>query len=139
VGGVLAAAEGARRSGLTRLLCAAESSPEAELAGVEPVPLRHLAEAVSYLRGEYEPPPSESPNGHAPPPAHPDLRDVRGQERARRALEVAAAGPHNLRLAGPPGTGKTMLARRLPDLLPPLTPDEALEATRIHSVAGLLS
>src|ERR671930_2510625 len=73
VGGVLAAAEGARRAGLTRLLCAAESAPEAELAGIEPVPLRHLAEAVAYLRGEYEPAPYESPNGHAPAPAHLDL------------------------------------------------------------------
>jgi magnesium chelatase family protein len=68
----------------------------------------------------------------------PDLTDVRGQERARRALELAAAGSHNLLLGGPPGTGKTMLARRLPGILPPLTRDEALEVTRIHSVAGLL-
>ena len=69
----------------------------------------------------------------------PDLADVRGQERARRALEIAAAGDHNLLLAGPPGTGKTMLARRLPGVLPPLEDDEALEVTRIHSVAGVLA
>jgi magnesium chelatase family protein len=138
VGGVLAAAEGARKAGLTRLLCAAESCAEVELAGVEPVPLRHLAEGIAYLRGEYEPPPPERANGDAPPP-HLDLRDVRGQERARRALELAAAGGHNLLLAGPPGTGKTMLARRLPGILPPLAPDEVVEVTRIHSVAGLLS
>jgi magnesium chelatase family protein len=68
----------------------------------------------------------------------PDLADVRGQERARRALEIAAAGSHNLLLSGPPGTGKTMLSRRLPGILPPLTREEALEVTRIHSVAGLL-
>jgi magnesium chelatase family protein len=139
VGGVLAAAEGARRAGFARLLCAAESTPEAELAGVDAVPLRHLAEAVAYLRGEGEPPPYSPPaNGRATGPAHPDLADVRGQERARRALEIAAAGSHNLLFAGPPGTGKTMLARRLPGILPVLAPDEALEVTRIHSVAGLV-
>ncbi|HET7572960.1 MAG TPA: YifB family Mg chelatase-like AAA ATPase [Gaiellaceae bacterium] len=137
VGGVLAVAEGARRQGLDRLLCPSDSAAEASLAGVEPVPVRHLADAVAYLRGELQP--------DAPPPprvrpraAPPDLGDVRGQERARRALELAAAGAHNLLLGGPPGTGKTMLARRLPGILPPLDEDAALEVTRIHSVAGLL-
>jgi magnesium chelatase family protein len=138
VGGVLAVAEGARRAGLPRLLCAAESSPEAALAGIEAVPVRHLAEAVGYLRGEYDPPPYTVRNGHRTEAPFPDLADVRGQERARRALELAAAGGHNLLLAGPPGTGKTMLGRRLPGILPPLTDDETLEVTRIHSVAGVL-
>jgi magnesium chelatase family protein len=139
VGGTLAAAEGARRGGLTRLLCAAPSAAEAALAGIEPVPLRHLAEAAAYLRGEGDPPAYVPPptNGR-PPSTCPDLADVRGQERARRALEIAAAGAHNLLLAGPPGTGKTMLARRLPGILPPLTREEALEVTRVHSVVGLL-
>jgi magnesium chelatase family protein len=138
VGGVLAVAEAARRGGVERLLCAAESAAEASLAGIEPVPVWHLAEAAAYLRGDAEPAPYEPPqNGYAP--EFPDLADVRGQERARRALELAAAGDHNLLLAGPPGTGKTMLARRLPGVLPPLDPGEALEVTRIHSVAGLLS
>jgi len=138
VGGVLVAAEGARKLGLKRILCPAASAPEAALAGVEPVPVRHLAEAVAYLRGEHEPPPVEAANGR-PEPSHPDLADVRGQERARRALELAATGGHNLLLAGPPGIGKTMLGRRLPGILPKLTDDEALEVTRIHSVAGALA
>jgi magnesium chelatase family protein len=138
VGGVLAAAEGARKGGLERLLCAARSAAEAALAGIEPVPVRHLAEAAAYLRGEGEPPPFEEPNGEPIAVFHPDLEDVRGQERGRRALEIAAAGSHNLLLAGPPGTGKTMLARRLPGVLPGLAAEEALEVTRIHSVAGLL-
>jgi magnesium chelatase family protein len=137
VPGALVAAEAARRAGVARLLCPLESAPEAALAGIEPVALRHLAEARAYLRGAFEPPAVEpirpSSNGF-----HPDLADVRGQERARRALELAAAGRHNLLLAGPPGTGKTMLARRLPGILAPLTIEQALEVTRIHSVAGLL-
>jgi magnesium chelatase family protein len=138
VGGVLAVAEGARRLGLERLLCPPESAAEAALAGVRPVPVEHLADAVAYLRGELDPPDVPSPveNGACP---HPDLADVRGQERARRALEIAAAGCQNLLFAGPPGTGKTMLARRLPGILPPLDDAAALEVTRIHSVAGLLA
>ncbi len=139
VGGVLALAEAARQAGLSRILCAAGSAPEAALAGIDPVPLRHLAEAAAYLRGEREPEPYVEGNGHPLEPPSLDLADVRGQERARRALEIAAAGGHNLLLAGPPGTGKTMLARRLPGILPSLTPAEALEVTRIHSVAGLLA
>ena len=138
VRGAFAVAEGARRAGFDRILCAPESAPEASLAGVDPVPVRHLAEAVAYLRGELRPPPIDPPVEEEGPPV-PDLADVRGQERARRALELAAAGGHNLLLAGPPGTGKTMLGRRLPGILPPLVPLEALEVTRIHSVAGLLA
>ena len=137
VRGAFAVAEGAKRTGLERILCAPESACEAELGGVEAIPVRHLAEAVAYLRGELRPPPVDPPD-EEPEPDPPDLADVRGQERARRALELAAAGGHNLLLAGPPGTGKTMLGRRLPSILPPLEPREALEVMRIHSVAGVL-
>jgi magnesium chelatase family protein len=137
VGGVLAVAEGARRAELERILCPYEACAEAALAGVEPVGVRHLADAVAYLRGELDPP--EYLVGNGQPRRRPlDLADVRGQERARRALELAAAGRHNILLGGPPGIGKTMLARRLPGILPPLEEEQALEVTRIHSVAGLV-
>jgi magnesium chelatase family protein len=141
VGGVLAVAEGARRMGIERLLCPMDCAAEASLAGIEALPFRHLADAVAYLRGEQAPdeivPTQQHVVVHAAP--LPDLADVRGHERARRALEIAAAGGHNLLLGGPPGTGKTMLARRLPGILPPLDAEASLEVTRIHSVAGLLS
>jgi magnesium chelatase family protein len=137
VPGALVAAEAARRAGLDRLICPPESAPQAALAGIEAIPVRHLAEATAYLRGLLEPHPVDPPAQQAIT-GGPDLAEVRGQERARRALELAAAGRHNLLLAGPPGTGKTMLARRLPGILPPLTIEQALEVTRIHSVAGLL-
>ncbi len=138
VAGTIAVAEGAACSGLRRVLCAACSAPEAALAGVDAIPVRHLAEAVAYLRGDVAVPAAQPAHGVGTEDVLPDLADVRGQERGRRALEIAAAGGHNLLLAGPPGTGKTMLARRLPSLLGQLSRAEALEVTRIHSVAGLL-
>jgi magnesium chelatase family protein len=139
VAGILVAAEAARRAGLRRLLCPRASAAEAALAGIEPVPLEHLAEAGAYLRGRHRPEPVARAELARANGASPDLADVRGQERGRRALEIAAGGRHNLLLAGPPGTGKTMLAKRLPGIIPPLTLDQALEVTRIHSVAGILA
>jgi magnesium chelatase family protein len=139
VTGTIAAAEGAARAGLGRVLCAVDSCAEAALAGIEAIGVEHLAEAVGYLLGHDEIAPFRAGEEIALAASNGvDLAEVRGQERGRRALEIAAAGSHNLLLAGPPGTGKTMLARRMPSILPPLTRAEALEVTRIHSVAGTL-
>lgn len=131
---VLAAAE----AGFRRVLLPAGNAREAALAGSGPelVALSHLKEAVEFLRGRLAAPPALQPAAPAPAAAAPDLADVRGQLRARRALEIAAAGGHHLLLSGPPGIGKTMLARRLPGLLPPLSREEALEVTRISSAGG---
>jgi magnesium chelatase family protein len=139
VRGVLACAEGARRHRLTRLLVPRGRAREAALVpGLEVLGVGELREAVDVLAGRAEPPPLPAePPAVEDAPSPPDLSDVRGHNALVPALEVAAAGGHNLLLHGPPGTGKTMLARRMPSILPPLTPDEALDVTRVHSVAGL--
>jgi magnesium chelatase family protein len=139
--GVLPIAIAARRLGLKRLLLPPQNVAEAcVVAGLEVCQARSLPEAVAALNRPDEAPLAHASTAVAPPPCADDgdLSDVRGQLFARRALEVAAAGGHNLLLSGPPGAGKTMMARRLASILPPLSFDEALECTAIHSVAGTL-
>lgn len=140
VRGVLSLALAARANGARTLLVPEANGPEASLVeNLEIWPASQLSTVVALLRGEVPPPPRPSTlraQGGGEP--CPDLADVQGQWHGRRALEIAAAGGHHLLLVGPPGSGKTMLARRLPGLLPPLSREEALEITAIQSVAGVL-
>ena len=142
VAGVVAIAAAARRLGLKGLVLPADNAYEAAVVpGLEVYGFNHLSEVADFLNNPDKHQPVKIDRLEellrSPQPAQ-DLRDVKGQLQARRALEIAAAGGHNLCLIGPPGSGKTMLAQRLPGILPPLTFAEALEVTQIHSVAGLL-
>ena len=142
VRGALSVAQACRAGGIKILLLPMENAPEAAVVeGVKVFGARRLIEVISHLRGEerlkrfrVDPECIAPSDGEGTP----DLGEVRGQGHVKRALEVAAAGGHNILLLGPPGSGKTMLARRLPGILPPLNLEEAIETTRIHSVAGLL-
>jgi magnesium chelatase family protein len=139
VRGTLPAALLARRTGVVEMIVPAGNRDEAlALPGVSIHGVAHLSEAVAALRGERLPERSSGSWSACPAnPGGPDLSEVRGQTHARRALEIAAAGNHNLLMVGPPGCGKTMLARRLPGILPPLELEEAIEVTSIYSAAGL--
>ena len=140
VPGMLPMALAAKAAGMEKLFVPADAAAEATLAGgVDIYPVSHVTELVAHLKGEtpISPAPVWAP-GEAQAPL-PDFAEVKGQENVKRCLEIAAAGGHNVLMIGPPGSGKSMLARRLPSILPDLSEREALEATAIHSVLGMTS
>jgi magnesium chelatase family protein len=142
VRGALPMALQCRREGIPRLLVpAANAAESAAIGGVTVIPLTTLRETIEYLRSERAIPPAAPPVlGAVETTADGvDFAEVRGQAHAKRALEIAAAGGHNLLMLGPPGAGKTMLARRMPTILPPPSLEEAIEISAVWSVAGLLS
>ena len=138
--GALPMALAAEREGIRRLFVPAENAAEAAFAeGLEVYGVKTVAELVRHLRGEQTIAPTEAPAMEAQTAEVLDFADVKGQENVKRAFEIAAAGGHNLLIVGPPGAGKSMLAKRLPGILPDMSREEILESTEIWSVAGLTS
>lgn len=137
--GVISAAFYARSNGFKGVVCPEQNSYEAGLTGVEVFPVASLSDVFAFLRGE-KTISWAGPDEHHPVQEAmlPDLSEVSGQAMGKRGLEIAAAGSHNLLFIGPPGAGKSMLAKRLPSILPPLTHEEILECTSIYSAAGRL-
>jgi len=140
VAGLLSILLGARSRGTRAFIVPEPNAGEAALVdGLQIHPASTLAQVIAHLEGTSPIPPLRTaPRAAASPPDDVDFNDVRGQDHAKRAMEIAAAGGHNVLLVGPPGAGKTMLARRLPTILPSLTWEEVMEVTQVYSVAGLL-